>query len=235
MLGSRSIGRTVSNVLTVSGYLWNNLPGRHWPMSAREEQEFLEELRRAVSSTKRLHREVCRDDVSLLMSVLRNGVSFAELREYVPGASPALLVAVYEMLEGLRRRSAEGFEVLLNAKSLNEVMLSAPEASLLMPLPSRHLAEAARMGDAAYRAEVEQVRAAVEKRSSEAQSIERALLLLADRADPGWAVQQGRKLYDPYVGGIWSEPFFLPPRVGTLVPERVADLWEFRVAGQRRQ
>jgi hypothetical protein len=38
------------------------------------------------------------------------------------------------------------------------------------------------------------------------------------------AVRQGRVLYDPFGNGLWSHPYFLPYRIGVLVPSRVKDL-----------
>jgi len=58
---------------------------------------------------------------------------------------------------------------------------------------------------------------------------------LADATDqPDAARELGTLLYDVYGNGAWSLPTYLPPRVGTLVPLRIAALLGDDITASRR-
>jgi len=96
-------------------------------------------------------------------------------------------------------------------------------AAQLMPVPTFHLMAAARTSGLHQRARAAaHVQSQLE--STARVCAEQEARLFNPTSPASGKVRLGRVLYDPYIGGLWSHPYFLPMRVGVLDPGRVRDL-----------
>lgn len=214
-------------------YIWHLWPARNWPLTADEEEQFVDDLRVRCRSRRRgksgtARRTAQRADTTSLLNALRCGLSCDELFEHAPGLSPKLVLSAYEDLDAKRRQSAEAFEQIIEHRTLEALVDWSQQASVLMAVAVRRMTPAGAVpDDEAVAVRIARVLVEVERVRAEAESIEAEL---ADRGAPdAYAVELGRCLYDPYDPALWSDPFYVPQRVGDLVPLRVADL-----LGERR-
>jgi hypothetical protein len=205
-------------------YLWHVWPARHWPSSAPEETAFLAALEQAATGldpAQVLPFE--RGDLTTVLNALRNGMHLDELVAVAPGVRPDRLLSAYRHIDTLRRRSVTSFVALCDRVDEHTTLEHGPHAALLMPVPTYRLI-ASLHDEPGDRRDTERggIRAAVDAVVHEARRHEQDLC--SGRVDGDDAVRLGRVLYDPFGGGIWSNPYYLPDRVGALVPARVRDL-----------
>lgn len=216
-----------------TSYLWQLWPGRHWPLSAQEELTLITELENQShddSST------FDRGDVTAVLNMIRLGLSFREVKAHAPGLVAERLLAAHRFLERRRDESAQAFVGLLNKPNHEAASASAPLASRLLPIPTflvmhaiNDNSERLYPNTASLDAVIHQVSHDVKAATKAANAVETRLHTLATAPGglaprPDVCVALGRSLYDPYDECLWSRPFFLPTRVGVLVPTRVADL-----------
>ena len=226
--------RAVSSTHHVRTFIWQLWPGRNWPCTAGEEVSFVAELRTlaqnlpAASSKRKNTPAFDRNDVTALMNALRCGLTSADLMSRAPGLKPARLVAAYDELDRLRRQSVAAWDAIVADRTLEALVDWSAAASVLLSSPVRALLPAAAsMDDEAMFSRVQRIADRVVEVGERALVLE-GQLNTAVAPDPQ-AVAIGRMLYDPYDPSVWGDPFFLPPRVGALMPMRLADL-----LGERR-
>lgn len=204
-------------------YIWHVWPSRRYPASALEEQRLVRDLAAAgkLPPGKILQHE--RGDATTVLNALRLGLSFAQLLAVAPGLEPDRLLSAYRHLDRLRERSIEAFTALLDEPTSSSVLQHSQHAAALMPVPTFHLMAGI---DASTARERARVLADTRRQLAAARRVaaeQEAHLLAADLDDLS-RIRLGRVLYDPYMGGLWSHPYYAPMRVGTLVPDRVRDL-----------
>lgn len=207
-------------------HLWQLWPGRHWPLLREEEQEFRTELCRLAEGEVLEHD---RGDYTAVLNALRCGLSAAELTEIAPGLRPGRLLGAYEHLEALRSESHAAWDALVEDPSRIVLARHSHNAARLLPVPVYRILSGDQITEG--RSLVSVVAAAsseVARLRSEGAAVEDALRSLTPPSER--AVTLGRELYDPYDPGVWGNPYFLPDRVGALMPVRVADL-----LGERRR
>lgn len=224
-------------------YLWHIWPARHWPSSAQEERRFVDDLTQRATLTAGEVRPFERGDLTAVLNTLRNGMSLDELLSVAPGVHIDRLLSAYRHIDAQRQQSYDAFHAL--CLTLNPTSLQAHRraAATLMPVPTHHLTVAVH-GDLAApdgpaetddtsRADVDSYLQRVELRRVDIAAVVAAVSRDATQVEADLAnrntstddrIELGRLLYDPFAGGIWSSPYYLPERVGTLVPARVRDL-----------
>jgi len=204
-------------------YIWHVWPSRRYPSSALEEQRLVRDLAAAgkLPPGKILQHE--RGDATTVLNALRLGLSFVQLLAVAPGLKPDRLLSAYRHLDRLRERSIEAFTALLDEPTPSSVLQHSQHAAALMPVPTFHLMAGI---DASTARERARVLADTRRQLAAARRVvaeQEAHLLAADLDDLS-RIRIGRVLYDPYMGGLWSHPYYTPMRVGTMVPDRVRDL-----------
>jgi hypothetical protein len=203
--------------------------GRHFACSVAEEISFVEELE-MMSGFEDVE-EFERRDVTVLLTALRCGLTPSELVSQAPGVRPARLLAAHRELETRRMLAEHAWRTIAVDKSLLAFQTFAPCAAELMPAVISHLS--------AFRHDATKYSAAIEDASEQVTRTTRRVQVLEQRVaesagDLGRARELGTLLYDIYGQGAWSLPSFLPTRVGTLVPLRVASLLGDDITAARR-
>jgi hypothetical protein len=205
-------------------HLWQVWPGRRWPVSGIEELEFVESLEvLSVNSTT----DWDRGDVTSLLNALRCGLSVADLLEVGPGLKPARLLGAYRHLEAMRADSFAAWGTLVDQPSSSRLTEFGPRAARLIATPVYRLTEASSsVSEGALHQAISKAGSAIRQISRRTYEIETRMVERGRMGDSEGAVKLGCLLYHPYQQGLWGHPYYLPSRVGTLTPSRVADLLE---------
>lgn len=205
-------------------YIWHVWPARHWPASSAEEAALVQEL----SSLTKLPAGVIlpheRGDATTVLNVLRNGLSLQDLLRVAPGVSLPRLLSAYRHMDNLRVLALDSFSEVLNKPTEKTVVEHGTLASSLLPVPTFHvIAAITSRKKSTITKTISETRALMSSTLQAAAEYEERLCTAS--FDPVDKIRLGRVLYDPYSGGVWSHPYYSPLRVGTLVPERVRDLF----------
>lgn len=213
----------------VRTYIWHLWPGRNYPATAVEEAQFVSEMRAKAETTrpktdgKKKRQAIDRGDVTSVVNALRCGLTFSELSTRAPGLKAHRLLDAYEEIERLREQSVTAWLRMVEESSLEGIVNWASAAAVLMGTPVRRVQPASANVD--DKTIAEQVRLCHEKVMGTNRRAERVEGILNEgRVSAREAVELGRLLYDPYDPSLWADPYFLPTRVGTLMPLRLADL-----------
>lgn len=211
--------------------------GRQVPCNAAEEEAFVEELE--VLSGDHDVDEFERRDVTVLITALRGGLMPNELLRQAPGVKPHRLLAAHRELEGRRLIAEHAWRTIaVDASPLAFETFAATAAELLPAVISQL---------ATIMHDEHRLQAAIEDAAEQVSRTSRRVLMLERRVadggvptafdvdeDPTSTRQLGTLLYDVHGTGAWSHPMFLPPRVGTLVPLRIAALLGEDITAARR-
>lgn len=211
----------------------NPWAGRQSPCSRHEETDLVRELT-IVVGTDGLELdgiEFERRDVTVLMTALRCGLTLPEIRVQAPGVRPTRLLAAYIELERRRAEAEAAWRAIEHDGTSRALELHSVLAAQLLPAIVTQLSMF--VGDA------ERFTAEMAKCIDQINRTSRRVLLLEDRVaqgadDPDRIRELGTLLYDVYGHGAWSLETFLPPRVGTLVPLRLAALLGEDITAARR-
>lgn len=198
---------------------WMPWSGRNRPATPLEEQDFVRHLAERAGIERVAFR---RSDVTAVLNALRCGLTVDELLEQAPGLQPRRLYSAYRQLEHLRCTSEFAWVAIAISGSIETFEEYAEEAAKLLPALVARLTEVARSGPEEFDLVLLQLSAAVTSTGAAAQRIERVIEASPDGSDR--PIDLGRVLYDPTGAGLTSRPDYLPSRVGTLVPVRVAAL-----------
>lgn len=195
--------------------LWMILPGQFWPMDATEEKGFYKKL--LTMSSKSLKFD--RDDLSVLMLLLRNGSAVEKILEIAPGVKPGALRSAYEKIEDRREKAVESWALIeknpqlaLDRKNLKWVKMVMPQIyDKLISSDNDEIDLTVRV----IGRRINEIRRLV--------TIEETLLKrYKNGEDEGLTI--GVKLYNPYNPGLYGSPYYLPDRVSSLTPVRVNEL-----------
>lgn len=205
-------------------YIWHLWPARHWPALPEEEVDFVDTLTQyAAGSCERPERlrPGLRADVTALINALRTGLSVEALLTFLPGSSPAELLAAYEHLEHRRALSAQAWGAIVADPTPATLRTHSTRAGQLMPTAIRrlHLRIGPSRGPGLHTS-VEEIVAQTNELRAIGLELEGQLRQRSGRA----AVTLGTQLHNPHNPALWGADFFLPERVGTLSPIRIADL-----------
>jgi hypothetical protein len=203
--------------------------GRQSPASAVEEIAFVEDLLDLVGGEVDVEFE--RRDVTVLVTALRNGLSVPQVRGQAPGIDPSRLLSAYREVDRRRSFAERAWSALEQDGTTDGVMRYGELAGQLLPAVVTRLA--AFLGDEGrFELELAKAREQVVRTTRRVRLLEDRVVASAD--DPERARELGTLLYDVYGHGAWSLETYLPPRVGTLVPLRLAALLGEDITAQRR-
>lgn len=223
------VARLQTDVDGVRTYVWQLWPGRNYPCTAAEELQFVADLRDAAElsrpkgESKKRRQTIDRGDITSLMNALRCGLSWGELTQRAPGLKAHRLLAAYDEVDRLRLQSVNAWNALVEDGGLEAIVNWAQAAAVLMGTPVRRVQPGSHeTDDYTLRERVIAVNDKVVATNRRAERIES--ILDEGRCNAREAVELGRLLYDPYDPSLWADPYFLPTRVGALMPLRLADL-----------
>lgn len=190
---------------------------RMWPCSPAEEASFVVDLNRTALTTTT---EFDRRDVTALVTALRCGLSAEELLDAARGLKPSRLVAAYVELDRRRSISAGAWLAVTEDGTLGALEQYMMAASLLLPgILGQVVRDVRRTGDA--QRVIVGAAARVNRATGEVLALEQGL-------DHGVTTLRAREigalLNDGHETGAWNLEAFLPSRVGSLMPLRVAAL-----------
>jgi hypothetical protein len=209
--------------------LWSPWGSSGRPASAAEERTFVARLRElAIDQAGRdgyHHVEYARHHVTALLTGLRNAVGADDLLAKAPGLRANVLVAAYDDVDACRRAATDAWSMLVanpTAEMLDEVGATAARLlpvviSRLRALRVRRAPDAPTLSRVVARIDEEIQR--TQARASELEAMMQALPVGSTASD-----RVAELLFDGCGDGIWSHGTFLAPRVGTLIPARVASL-----------
>jgi hypothetical protein len=204
--------------------LWSPWGGTGRPSTAADEARLIDHLRALVDArdTPAQHE---RQHVTSLVTALRNGLTAEQMLQMAPGLRPAELVAAYDALEARRVTAAAAWRAIVDAPDQVTIAEHGPAAAVLLPVIVIHLGSL----QLRRRTDAPALRATVHSIDDEIIRTVHSTVLLEERLDAGTLsaaqeAQVGEMLYDGFGEGAWSLSTFLAPRIGTLVPARVAAL-----------
>ena len=218
--------------------LWSPWGGTGRPSTAREEAAFVARLRELTNEQAGRggrNAEYARHHVTAMMTGLRNSVCADDLLAKAPGLRPDVLLAAYDDVEACRREAAHAWQMLVADPSAEMLEEIAPIAAGLLPVVISRL-RALRLrrspDEPALGRVVARIDEEIQRTVARATEMEATMATLP--ADSSSSQRVAELLYDGFGEGIWSCGTFLAPRVGTLIPSRVASLLgEESVAGSR--
>jgi hypothetical protein len=213
--------------------LWHPWASRHWPCTGTEEQRFVADLESLAGGPVSADVMHDRRDVTALVTALRSGLTVAELLANARGLKPLRLLAAHRTLETARLAGERAWCSIVEAPTSAALRRFGPIAATLLPVIISHL-------DAIDHQSNRDLESSIRSVDAEIARTAQSVLLLEERLDQCPAPSDrgreiGALLYDGRGEGAWSLGTFLPPRVGTLVPLRVASLLGEDLPGQLRQ
>lgn len=213
--------------------IWQPWPSRGWPLLAEEEQHLVDALRQAAAGKKAWFR---RSAATIFLDACRFGSTLEAIRSVAPGADPSFILASYERLASKFHAAADAWARLREATVEGDVPAAlsvlAEEVETLRPLapaPTERLARFARKDppDSEMLEALEYTFGRFDELRGISEGIEEALRDAQSRLGENPAADQvehcrrlGLLLIEPFTGGVWLDPWFLPYRVGTLDPTR---------------
>lgn len=215
--------------------LWHPWVSRCWPSTATEETAFVADLLTQLGPVAdgAVTRDFDRRDVTALVTALRCGLTLDELLARAHGLRPARLLAAHTHLEVARAAGEEAWRAIVDMATSAALAHYGPVAATLLPVIVSHL-------DAIGQRTPSDLARSVLMADAEISRTTQSVLLLEERLDTCVAPSErgraiGGLLYDAYGDGAWALGTFLPRRVGTLVPLRVASLLGEDTPGRLRQ
>lgn len=212
-------GKVPTTVGSMARKLWHSLPGQHWPMLPSQEKQFYETLLEYKTKTSKFNR----DDVTLLMSILRCGSSVDQVREQVPGVKFHRILNSYRYLKDSLEEALSAWGEIENNPSLEILHSNASNAAMILPIPIHYALSS--QGQLTETAVIDSIAYSSGKIGSigvNVHALEKKLEKLPSGSPEGVAI--GKKLFDPYSPGLYANPYYKPDRVSSLTPLRVKDL-----------
>jgi hypothetical protein len=214
-------------------HVWHLWPSRQWPASPEEETQFVADLSRAAARVVARRRRpptepvddvTARANTTAVVNALRSGIGAVALLELVPGTPATELLAAYELLSDGLRASAQDWAAIVTEPALAGVLVVATSASVLMAVPMHRIATISANGrGCTLTTAVVAISASVGEHTRRAEAVERALAQCPPQ-DLRRRIALGAQLHNPLDPALWGSPYYLPSRVTTLSPRRVADL-----------
>lgn len=213
--------------------LWHPWVSRHWPCTAAEETVFVADLAELAGDPVTADDEFDRPDVTTIVTALRCGLTVAELLDKARGLRPRRLAAAHAYLDRGRREAEQAWGSIVADPTSGSLRHHGRVAATLLPVIISHL-------DSIERSSRRDLESSVRAADSEIVHTTQSVVMLEQRLEQCVAPSEhgraiGGLLYDAYGDGAWALGTFLAPRVGTLVPLRVASLLGEELPGQLRQ
>jgi len=198
--------------------VWHILPGRHWPQSLQGEREFINKIREKYSAEP-----YDRDDLSILLTMLRCGTTIESILKIAPGFTPGSLISAYEDMERKRVTSILAWMEIEKKPTLDNFMKNKEEAAKLLPVVIGNIANNEELGSKSSLARIiKEVAAMINNMRIVATGKE--TLLYKHSYPNSKCIELGSELFNPSIPGIYGNSYYLPDRVSSLSPLRVRDL-----------
>ncbi len=205
--------------------------GRMWPCSEVEEVTFIADLRRRSLSDGD---DFDRRDVTALVTALRSGLSADDLLDSARGLKPARLIAAHHALDSRRLTAVEAWRAIVELGTIDAFEEHAPAAAAIMPAVVTQIMRDSKRAE--WPDVITTVASQVARATTEVLALEQHLASGAARGtlSPARSREAGALLYNGHETGAWNRETFVPTRVTSLVPLRIAGLLgEQRAAGAR--
>ena len=195
--------------------------GRMWPCSAVEEVTFIADLRRRSLGDAD---DFDRRDVTALVTALRSGLSADDLLDSARGLKPGRLIAAHHALDSRRVTAVEAWRTIVEIGTTEAFEAHATAASVIMPAVITQIARDAKRAE--WTDVIATVGAQVARATSEVLAVEQRLATGAANGtlSPARSREAGVLLYNGHETGVWNRETFVPTRVTSLVPLRIAAL-----------
>lgn len=201
-----------------------------WPCSAVEEVTFIADLRRrSLSDTDDFDRR----DVTALVTALCSGLSADDLLDSARGLKPARLVAAHLALDSRRLSAVEAWRTIVELGTVDAFEEHASAAAAIMPAVVTQIVRNSVRSE--WTDVIATVAAQVARSTSEVLALEQRLASGAANGtlSPARSREAGALLYNGHETGAWNRETFVPTRVTSLVPLRIAALLGEQRAGAR--
>lgn len=196
--------------------LWHTGVGRGWPLTDEEEHHLVSAWKRGsthpVDLPERAH-------LTTVMVALREGADYQRLHAFLPGVDDSELLGAYRFAEQARARSAAAWTRLLTHPSTDTLTEVIYDIAVLLAVPARQLAEAAGLASSTrLTAVIAHLNSRIAAVTADGAAAEHRLARTTSARVRSHVTAQ---LSSPYADSIWSDPYFLPSRVGQLCPLRI--------------
>lgn len=210
----------------------NPWPGRGWPFTAAEERELVECFAKAEERPAEYEHDepppeeivpgVTRLDVTLLVTILRQGSHLHDILSVAPGVNLPGLARAYELLERLRLESFNAFERLCHRPDEATIEQTEALASRIAPVPVRRIVTAIRASEPEEVIRcVHRERAEVERSWQVADAL-RVRITITDERETRLGLMEA--LSHPEDESVLLHPGFVARCVSELSPVRVSSL-----------
>lgn len=169
-------------------------------------------------------RSTPRSDITALVVALRDGASYDQLREFLPGFTPDSMMRAYTYLQRRRAESQEAWDAIVAKPGAVSLTQHGMRAAMLLPVA---VADIWRVANSAHGVEAieHMVNAAahrIDVDTTYTQEVEDDLSLIAHSTTRRLRI--GSELFQPQHDCLWSGPYYMPRRITDLSPLRVMDL-----------
>lgn len=197
------------------------------PTTARDEQRFLADLEQHAGGITAPH---TRRDLTAVLNALRGGLDVGDLLERAPGVAPDRLYGAYLQLDSLRADACDAWQAIVADGSRAGLLRHGSSAARLVPVAVAELRRSVQHGADAISVEIERVDGRIRQAAELVARFEHELDHCHPSPERARAI--GEQLYNPYEASMYFDSWFLPTRVGAIVPTRVAALLGERDLGR---
>jgi hypothetical protein len=209
--------------------IWNPWGRKARPSTAAEEEAFVDRLRVLAASVPGVKlgesRAYQRREITAVVTALRSSVTADEMLKSARGLRVEVVLAAYEEVELRRARAVDGWNAIVAEPAAKTLVEHGHAAAHLLPVAISRL-RAIVLRDPADAAGFVECVDAFDRQVllTRARALEVESVLSDGVAEQSVLAECEHVLYDEYGEGLWSLGSFLPPRVGTLTPNRLAAL-----------
>ncbi len=197
-------------------YAWQTGIGRGWPFTANEEHNFVASL---PVPPARVNPD--RHDITSALLCLREGADIPSFQQQAPYSDVVRLASAYQLLAHRLHHGRVSWLKFAGDPCADTAVTYSATARGVAEVPTTRLSTAIADGHVSNTA---RITTDVLERMDATVDIALAVEQLLDTHTGSSAMRIGARLFDPHTSGLWSDPYFLPTRVGQLCPVRVATL-----------
>lgn len=215
-----NVAKTVINttVFEVTFHAWHTGIGRGWPLSGREEAALVAQLPSPAST-----RLVTRGDVTTLMLTCREGATVSYVEKFLPGANLKTIAAAHVLMSKRLKKALIAWNTIQNDPHPATIAAHIDDMATVLPVPAARIASAlSPTATHSLNATLSSINLRVNMATKDAVLIEEKLFNPTN--SPSAMLTYSAQLFCPHGDSAWSNPYFVPVRVGQLNPWRVASL-----------
>jgi hypothetical protein len=211
--------------------IWHTFPSRGWPMTAVEEEAFVDVL---VDLGAQESAACERHHATAILNALRLGVSAEAVLGFLPGLSSSDLLNAYRWLEVQVDAVNDAWTAVFEsagtsdssqiAESLAEVGKHLPAVPTAVALRAKNLPSYGSTPVALLSQAIREIDGDMLAMHRAADDVEALLSKPTGVMDADKGHEVGLALYHPYSSCLWSAGLYLPRRPGEVVPAMAARL-----------